>query len=51
MLAADTPLQIGSIRLNGLAPRAYLRFVTERIAKYPANRVANLISVSTARWY
>jgi transposase len=34
---------IGSAKLNGLDPTGYLRFVMERIADHPVQRIAELL--------
>jgi hypothetical protein len=34
---------IGSCKLNGIDPEAYLRYVFERIADYPINRIDELL--------
>ena len=34
---------IGTCLLNGIDPEAYLRFLFERIAEHPVNRIAELL--------
>ncbi|MGF6735802.1 hypothetical protein OKW50_007975 [Paraburkholderia youngii] len=39
---------IGSARLNGIDPEAYLHYVIERIADHPANRIDDLLPWNVA---
>ena len=41
--AASFYRRIGTAKLNGLDPQAYLRVVRERIAEHPINRVDELL--------
>ena len=46
--AAAMYSMIGSARVNGLDPEAYLRYVFTHIADYPINRVADLLPWAVA---
>ena len=39
---------IGTCRLNGIDPEAYLRYVLTRIADHPVSRIAELLPCNVA---
>jgi transposase len=39
---------VGSARLNGVDPNAYLHYVIERIADHPVNRISEQLSWNVA---
>jgi hypothetical protein len=40
---------IGTCKLNGINPQAYLRYVLERIADHPINRIDELLPWAVAK--